>query len=411
MSAVTLATPFRTIPALPLATWTQEFTSRQSPLTAAQVKECHDACGGWSWLLDRAISESSLRDADAIRDKNLLRMKDNAGFVVFPAFWVPFALKYQQVFDPQYKDAAYYQGGAGSPPGYDLSLAGASVVYIGGPECLRSRGKTCVAPERYDPNRPMTGASVVTDPTAPSINRSIAASMLRYERWFGTPAPQPGPEPVPGEIVFGRVPKPVWQDRQIPDRNNRAWDNLGPRQLRGVVYHRMLGTLWGTDGWFRGGGGGAGLTDFGIDNTSGETLEWNSYRGLGRAGISANRAGWASGPWENPPGDGRAFVATFGANAINRDLVSLEIAGNYDSPLSEAAVRQIVALSAYLADQARVPWTDYPRNPHTGLVFSFWHNEFTAQKVCPGRVVMDATPGIIERTKARLKQHQTGATA
>ena len=218
-------------------------------------------------------------------------------------------------------------------------------------------------------------------------------------------------QPKPAAVTFGRVPKPAWQDRQIPDARNWAWNALGQRTVRGVVYHRMIGTLWGTDGWFRGGGGGAGLTDFGIDNTTGEILQWNDHLGRGRAGISANRAPWASGPWNNPPGDGRAFVAKYGVNAINRDLVSLELAGNYDSPLSEAAISKIVALSAYLADQAKVPWTNYPMNPATGLVFTYWHNEFAglSYKACPGSVVMSATPAIIERTKAVLKKHQVAA--
>jgi hypothetical protein len=216
------------------------------------------------------------------------------------------------------------------------------------------------------------------------------------------------PDPPAGDIVFGKCPRPAWVDRQIPDRNNWAWNDLGPRGLRGITYHRMLGTLWGTDGWFRGGGGGSGLTDFGVDNNTGEMLLWNDYLGRPGKGISPNRAGWASGPWENPPGDGRALVAKYGVNAINRDLVSIEIAGNYDSPIKPPAYREIVRLSAYLADQAKIPYTDYPYNPHTGLVFTYTHNEFQNHKACPGHVVLGQVDTIIRETAAYMKIFQTG---
>jgi|GEM_PF-1898336 len=210
-------------------------------------------------------------------------------------------------------------------------------------------------------------------------------------------------------MAFGNVPQPKWTERLIPDRNNSAWNNLGQRTVRGVVYHRMLGTLWGTDGWFRGGGGGSALTDFGIDHRTAETLRWNPHDGTAAAGVSPNRAPWASGPWESPPGDGVAFVSRYGINAINRDLVSIEISGNYGDALSDAATEQLALLTAWLADRAGVAWDTYPVNASTGMTFVFWHNEFTAQKPCPGDVVMAATPAVIDRTKAILRQYQAGA--
>jgi hypothetical protein len=224
------------------------------------------------------------------------------------------------------------------------------------------------------------------------------------------------PPPDPGTITFGRVPQPSWVDRQIPDSQNIAWSNLGPRKVKGVVYHRQVGTNWGTDGWFRlmwqpngqPGGGQLGLTDFGIDRSTGQILQWNDYLGRGREGISPNRSGHASGPWENPPGDGRAFVAKYGTSAINRDLVSLEIDGWYDSPIGSKGFREIVRISAFLADQAKIPWTTYPLNPHTGLVFTYTHNEFQNHKPCPGQVVMSQVNTIILETQKYMKIWQTG---
>lgn len=227
------------------------------------------------------------------------------------------------------------------------------------------------------------------------------------------------------DIVFGRVPHPPFVDRVIPDSHNVAWNSLGDRRPKGVVYHRQVGTNWGTDGWFRmldyfdratgmwrPGGGRLGLTDYGIDHTTGEILKWNEPDGRDRAttpgggAASAHRSGWASGPWEGPPGDGIAFVAKYGSQAINRDLISLEVAGQYDSPIAERAFERIAQLSAYWADQCAIPWTDYPLNPHTGLTFTYWHSEFQHHKPCPGAAVFEATGPLIERTRAILEAAQ-----
>jgi hypothetical protein len=211
----------------------------------------------------------------------------------------------------------------------------------------------------------------------------------------------------PGDIVFGKVPRPAVKDRVIPDANNWAWDNLGRRSIYGIVYHRMIGTLWGTDGWFRGGGGGSGLTDYGIDNKNGEILKWNDPYGKGSAGVSPNRSGWASGGGGGISGDGVTFVSRYGRSAINRNLASLEIAGNYDSPVTKAGHDAIVQLSAHLADANRVPWSSYPTNPKTGLTFVYWHNEFQGEKPCPGQVIMDMTAQLIADTKELMKTFQS----
>ena len=410
---VSLTTPFRTIPALPLATWRKEFADRQSPVTQAEVDDCFAACGGLAIALDQAIGETSLKDADAIRDKNLLRLTeaDGSTFRTYSAHWKPFAEYVRRVFDPGYKGGVYYPKQAaaltyadgGRSDGYNLSLAGYKTVYIGGRGCLDSRGQTCANGERYDPNRPMTGASVVTDPNAPSINRSIAASMLRYERWFGAPAPQPGPEPVPGEIVFGRVPRPVGMQVRIIG-NNTAWDDLGPRVPRGITIHRMLGTLNGTDSFFRGEARNRALTDFVLGRGSlGPVYQWNDLTG--------RRAPWASGPADGVKEDGRPFVDRYGVNAINRDCASIEIEGFQNDPVPTESWRALVELVAWLADAwLRVDYQTWPRN-RDGVHALLHHREFTAQKECPFAWVIANTGRLIEDVRERLREYQTGATA
>jgi hypothetical protein len=210
---------------------------------------------------------------------------------------------------------------------------------------------------------------------------------------------------------------PAFTDRLIPDADNTAWDDLGQRRVLGVVWHRMEGGLTQTDNYFRdlgpNGGGAKGLTDYGVDNTSGLIYRWNDPLGLAHPGVSANRAGWASGRVVNPYGDGLAFIDDHGGdlNVVNRDQASIEVAGDYPDPISEGCKRAVVALTAYYADQAKVPWDRFPLVNGKAYSFVRWHQEFCigTGKTCPGPVVMDATDDLIARVAALLKTYQTGA--
>lgn len=206
--------------------------------------------------------------------------------------------------------------------------------------------------------------------------------------------------------VFGRVPHPPYQDRIVP--NSTAWDDLGKRTIRAVVWHRMYGTLWGTDSYFRGEAAQKALTDYGTGvaatdgaSQAGVLLRWNDPGG--------RRAPWASGPVRNPIGDGAAFVSRHGVDAVNRDAVSIEISGDGNTPLDAKARATVVALTAYWADQYKVPWESFPAVPGEGRSFVMWHGELYDGKrySCPGAVVMAATDGMIAEVKALLKQWQT----
>jgi hypothetical protein len=241
-----------------------------------------------------------------------------------------------------------------------------------------------------------------------------------------------------GTVTFGDVPHPPYTDRLIPDADNRAWDNLGQRRVWGVVYHRQLGSNWGTDSYFRtpppGGvgncpgpndppnfnwGGCNGLTDYGVDDVTGQILRWNDPTGAAHPGVSADRAGWASGPVSSPYCDGKAFLDDHNSdlNVVNRDQVSIEISGWYsvpdeghpnDDPISDACKDAVAALSAYWADQFHIPWDCYPRVPGKNYNFTRWHQEFCigTGKICPGQLVMHETTDIINRTRAILKRYQ-----
>lgn len=209
--------------------------------------------------------------------------------------------------------------------------------------------------------------------------------------------------------VFGNVPHPPYIDRPITKAEGKGQNNLGKRTPKGVVWHRILGSLWGTDGYFRQSGVNA-LTDYGIGvlatdgaANDGVILRWNDPRGY--------QSGWASGPVNGAYGDGLAFVNKYGVNAVNRDQVSIEISGDQLTPLSEKSRNAIAALTAHYADQYGIPWDVFPIAPQDGFSFVRWHQEFTigSGKQCPFKVVMDETNDLIERTRAILKKYQVAA--
>lgn len=215
-----------------------------------------------------------------------------------------------------------------------------------------------------------------------------------------------GKELILSPLVFGRVAHPPFRDRLIPDANTRAWDDLGPRKPVGAVMHTMVGSLWGTDAYFR--SGAPALTDYGIGGSTdgpswdGVILRWNDPRG--------RRSGWANGGSDGLEGDGPLFVRTLGINAINRDLVSIERSDGKDiaTPLSPKQFESLCQLTAYWFDQAHVPWDRFPVNPLVGegIVTHFLHKEF-ATKGCPWAAVEREVDRIQDRVRAILKVAQT----
>jgi hypothetical protein len=241
---------------------------------------------------------------------------------------------------------------------------------------------------------------------APSSDGNNEAAYVAAIKAMVGAWPEDGGAPM--AITYGRVPHPGYLDRLIVKPEGQGWNNLGPRQPKFVVLHRMIGSLWGTDGYFRQPGVNA-LTDYGVGvaatdgaDSAGTIIRWNNPTGV--------RAGWASGPVNGAYGDGLAIVNKYGLNAVNRDGVSIEISGNYDTAVDGKAFEEIARLMAYWWDQMRIPHTSAPINPATGISAVIWHQEFTlgTGKVCPGKVVMDDTNNLIARAKAILKAAQEG---
>ncbi|MGI8548118.1 MAG: hypothetical protein ACR2M1_12440, partial [Gemmatimonadaceae bacterium] len=226
-----------------------------------------------------------------------------------------------------------------------------------------------------------------------------------------TPVPT-APSTAATHTVFGRVPMFGYADRQFVTKNKAegdGWDNLGQRDVLGIVLHRMLGSLTGTDQFFGMPGVGA-LTDYGMGvaaqdgNLAGYIYQWNDPYGY--------RAGWASGPVSSPYGDGALFVAKYGINAVNKRLVSIETSGFEDTPIDAFAWGELVHFVAWWADQKHIAWDVFPLNPATGFSFLLWHQELTrgTGKLCPFNALMSRTNELIAAVQALLKQYQVAAT-
>lgn len=209
-------------------------------------------------------------------------------------------------------------------------------------------------------------------------------------------------------VTYGNVKHPPYWDRTIPNSENMAWDDLGQRRAVGVCQHSMVGSLSGTDGWFRRGAASTGLTDYGIGGSTdgandGVIYKWNNP--IGR------RAGWANGGSNGLEGDGPLFVRTLGVNAINRDLVSIERSdgGDTTTPMSPKQFEAICALTAYWFDQAEVPYDLFPVHPKFDIVTHLLHFEF-ATKTCPHHPVTSRIDEIQNRIRAILKAGQSAGT-
>ncbi len=385
---ITRKTPFRQIGPVTLDVFRSVLTNARSPVSP--VEEVHRLAGSDSaLLLTQMARESSYGTSPlALSTKNSLGLKlpDNSGFCSYGCWSTAVAEWRYRIHARQYKDGVYFPESVPNPD--LLSIEDYLTIYVGGPACLSSGMKTCANGE-----------------TASSINTYIDKVVAQLNTFFDPVAPPPT-----GDLVFGLVPNPGIINRIIPGTvgggawvpvgQNSAWDNLGTRNFKGIVLHIMEGTLEGTDAYFRNEARSSALTDFGvgISNTRGEgtIYQWNA--------MAQNRAGWASGPANGLEGDGPAFVNKYGVNAINRDLRSIEIAGRDGEVIPDVRIRAVINLMAYLADQARISYKDWPFKD--GLTLVYGHFEF-AQKPCPGSYIRGKIDYIIDEVGKILKRYQT----
>ena len=215
-----------------------------------------------------------------------------------------------------------------------------------------------------------------------------------------------GDDDMPENIFYGNVPKPRVKEQHLNYANHPMIGySPAPIVVEGVVWHRMIGSLWGTDSWFK---AGKAATEYGVGvgsvdgaGNAGTILEWIDP-------ANGHYFGHSSGPVSNPYGDGKRFVDRFGVGRVNPQTVAIEISGDYDTPLDQAARGAIIQLTAYFADQRGIPWHDFPIVPGQARSFVHWHTEFTrgTGKICPGNVVMGETSELIRRTAEYMRGYQ-----
>lgn len=324
-----------------------------------------------------------------------------SGFTDYPSWDAGARAAMRRLTDPQYKGGVYEQG---------ISVADFIKVWQGGPLCRTSNYKTCAHGE-----------------TKASIELSISQFLDRANRILtaaanvgpATPTPTPThPAPtvppivVPDDkrVTFGRVPQPSnYAEIIIAPGVNTAFDYLGARKPRGLVLHRMLGTLIGTNSYFQGEARFRACTDFGIgkgaDGRRGRVIRWTKPG----AGI----APWASGPADGIDGDGTAFWNAYksdpiGASVFNRDCESFEIEGQYLDPVPADDYQALVEALSWRADGwLRIPYWQWPRN-NDGVHCLLGHSEVTDQKECAGAKVYAIVGKLIVDVGARMKRYQVG---
>ncbi|MGE3798169.1 MAG: toll/interleukin-1 receptor domain-containing protein [Thermomicrobiales bacterium] len=271
-----------------------------------------------------------------------------------------------------------------------------AIIAAGGGAALFATGVLAVVLWPSDKDEPVDVSAASTDET--SGNPSPDAGDADQPQQSTGIAAQPAPF----------VPLPPIANHVIPDAETSAWGDLGPRQVKGVVYHRTSGTaLVDVDRYLRTEQP-AGLLDLGVGHETGQIWMWNDPFGAAHPGVTPNRAPWANGLVQNPSGDAPQFIAVNGSDAVNRDLVSITITGDNDDDLSEECKRSVAWLTAYFADAAGIAWSDFPHVLEAGHMFVMLHNEFNRATACPGPAVTNAAADIDDRAQTLLRQYQTG---
>lgn len=185
------------------------------------------------------------------------------------------------------------------------------------------------------------------------------------------------------------TPYPNFLDRPLLPKYGNGMDR-GWSQLTGnSVDHSMLGTLSGTDTYFRLNWVAA-STHWGIGGALDGDLDGVIYRWIE---TPSEMIPWASGPW-TPPGfsNGGEYVDVFGVDGINAEAESIELSGQEFTPVTVKQWQSLIQLKAAIA--------------HAGGKTSdeklWWmhHRDFTTPRVkrCPFARVYDHTNEYFQAT-------------
>jgi hypothetical protein len=379
---ITRETPIRLVGDAPAAVIRGVLDHAKSP-AMPEFDAVYKAIGGHSVALTAIMAKETEYGRTANAANNGWNTIDGTpGFTAYPSWQSGAIAAMRRFIDYTYKDGVYEP---------EISVADFHKTWTGGPRCRTSNYGECANGENRD------SIELAIAQFLDRANRIIAAS--------GVVVPPVTPEPPAGAVTFGRVPVPAnYAERIIAPGVNTAYDWLGTRKPRGLVLHRMIGTLTGTDSYFRNEARHRALTDFGVG--IGRVYRWTQP--------GAAIAPRASGPADGIDGDAIAVWNAYrsdpiGASIFNRDFESIEIEGlAYSSPVPAADYARLVELVAWRADAwLRIPYNRWPLN-NDGVHCLLGHSEITDQKPCPGEVVYGLVGALIEDVRARLKRYQLG---
>jgi len=229
-------------------------------------------------------------------------------------------------------------------------------------------------------------------------------------------------------LTFGRVAAPDIEDDIIDHaaRNQgdacRGYDMLGwrPDPPEFLVLHGSQGnpgTTLGSPGGYLTLTCVAALTDLEIDSSPKARMRRFVERGNAPSG-------WANGKVFGAYGDALKYLDQHGwdYNRVNKNGEAVEIIKWFaqpgssnpsrDDPLSAETQEKLAQWMAWRGDQYGIAWSDFPLvKAEGGRSYVTWHQEWTlgTGKVCPGPVVMQATPAMIARAKVIMRAAQETA--
>ena len=205
---ISVTTPFRQLGDVTLEKWNEVMRGGN----IGNPEACYEACKGYSALaLAQAVKESSLGNAPGSREAfNPLGLLNPDGRTLkkFADWPLAFAEFKWRLTDPGYKaqggkPGPYYAGDKGIVPGYDMSTLAFVITYVGGPDCLATRGQRCANGETYNEAAPKDGPEGLKSPH--SINLYTAQLLKRIREWKGlAPNPTTPTQPTTGfqKITF-----------------------------------------------------------------------------------------------------------------------------------------------------------------------------------------------------------------
>src|SRR5690606_4812132 len=153
-----------------------------------------------------------------------------------------------------------------------------------------------------------------------------------------------------------------FQDRPInPYSKINNGTNYGVCKPNGCSFaHSMVGTLSGTDAWFRRRDV-ASLTPWGIGCASDGALDGVIYRWMDYHAFTDVQP-WSSGPANYPYyGDGPAFIRKYGVAGVNGFAQAIELSdgGNIRNPVSPKQWKSFIWLSAAIAHDGNITTETY----------------------------------------------------